>query len=249
LRVVKIGSHAAFWALVLGVVIFTDGIILAETGEDAQWTIDFGDISISEAFDQLTQITGIKIFTTRPLAHKISPKRYINQSIDQILKDLLKNLNYATVWHYGKRGIESIGILAFDREGGKSPSELPSAEGTDTTISSSIPKSPGVRQLRPRTLVSSPEKTLIRGVSQKPVPGSSAEPADEEGSEAEEREEESISSPTEANETPGPGSSDFQVDSTPGSSNEKEGLPAPQQNEDKESGSSTSPEKEDGEKG
>lgn len=249
MRVVKIRSCAAVWALVLGLVIFTDGIILAETGEDARWTIDFGDISISEALDQLTQITGIKIFNTRPLAHKISPKRYINQSIDQILKDLLKNLNYATVWYYSKRGIESIGILAFDREGGKSPRKLPSVKRTDTTISRSLPKSPGVRQLRPRKLVSSPEKTPRRDLSQQPVPGSSAEPADEEGSEAEERDEESISSPTEVNDTPNPASSDFQVDSTTDSSNEEEGLPAPQQNEDEESGSSTSPEKEDGEEG
>jgi hypothetical protein len=64
----------------------------------------------------LTYVTGIKIFTPAPLAQKISPKRYMNQSIEQILKDMLKQVNYAAVWHYSKGGIESVWILAFDRD-------------------------------------------------------------------------------------------------------------------------------------
>lgn len=245
MRLVKIRSCVAVRALVLGLVFYKCSIGLAETKENVQWSIDFGAISISEAFDQLTQITGIKIFTTTPLAHKICPKGYINQSIDQILKDMLKNVNYAAVWLYGKRGLESIGILAFDRDRGEGPMTLSSVERTGT-VNRYLPRSPGPRQLRPSRQVGGPETAPRRGVLQKPEQGSSPAPTDREDSGTEENDEEPVSPAREVNDTSSPASSDSQVETTTGSSNEEEGSPTDRQNESEESGSSTLPEKQRG---
>jgi len=238
LRIVKIRSCVAI--LLLGLVLFQCSVVLAETEEDARWSIDFNTVSFSEALNQLTQITGIKIFTKTSLDHKISPKLYRNQSIDHILKDLLRNVNYAAVWYYGEKGINSIGILIFDRDRGESPSDL-SGEKRARTMNRSLPRSPGSRQLRPRRQVSGPEKTLSRGVWHKPDQGASSGLTEKEGSEAEEKDEESISSSTEVNDTSTTAASDTQVESTTDSSSEEEGSPTDQQSEGEESGSSTTP--------
>ena len=225
----------AVWALVLGFVAFTCGELLAETEEDERWSVDFGAISISEAFDELTRITGIRIFTTTPLTHNISPKRYVDQSIDQILKDMLKNVNYAAVWLYGKRGLESIGISPFDRDRGEGPVTSSGVEGTGTA-NRSLQTNTGSRQLRPGRPVSGPARAARR-LLLKPEQGSSPGLTHEEDSETEEKDEEPVSPPTEVNDTSSPAPSDSQVESTTDSSNEEEGPSTDQQDKGEESAS------------
>lgn len=236
MRLAAIRLWAVLFTMVFILVVSTRGIALAEREGDARWSIDFGAISISEALDQLTQVTGIKIFTTAPLAHTISPKRYMNQSIEQILKDMLKNLNYAAVWHYSERGIESIGILAFDRERAESPSTVSSVKRVGTR-SRPLPRSSGPRRLHPSGQVGGAE----REVSLKELP---AEPEETESSEDEESNEELEKSATD--DTSKLESSEPQVEPTTDSSSGEEGPPGDQQNESEESDSSTSVEKERG---
>jgi len=116
MRFLLMRSEAAAFVLLMSIAISIHGNASAQTAEEVRWSVDFGSISLSEAFDQLTLVTGIKIYTPTPLVQRISPKRYMNQSIEQILKDMLKQVNYAAVWHYSRGGIESVWILAFDRE-------------------------------------------------------------------------------------------------------------------------------------
>lgn len=247
MRLEKMRSCVGVWALVFGLVAFTCGELLAEPEEDARWSIDFGAISISEAFDQLTRITGIKIFTTTPLAHKISPKRYVDQSIDQILKDMLKNVNYAAVWLYGKRGLESIGISPFDRDRGESPATLLGVEGTGA-VNRHLQRNAGSRQLRLGRGVSGPERASRRRLLQKPEQGHSAGVADEDDSETEDKDEEPVSPPTELSDTSSVASSDSQVESPTDSSNEQEGSSTDQQDKGEESVSSMSSEEARGDK-
>ena len=229
-------SWAAVFALVFSLVVSTSGMALAGTEEDARWSIDFGGISLSEALDQLTQATGIKIFTTAPLAHTISPKRYMNQSIEQILKDMLKNLNYAAVWHYSERGIESIGILAFDRKRAESQSAVSSVKRVGTR-SRPLPRSSGPRRLIPSGQVGGSERD--KRIKEPP-----AVLEETEGSEADERDEELEKSPTD--DTSKLESSEPQVEPTTDSSSGEEGPANDQQNESEESGASMSVEKERG---
>jgi hypothetical protein len=226
LRLASIRSWAAVFALIFALVVSARGIAVAERKEDARWSIDFGSISISEALDQLTKVTGIKIFTTTPLAHTISPKRYMNQRIEQILKDMLKKLNYAAVWHYSERGIESIEILAFDRQRVESPSTVSSVKRAGTR-SRPLPRSPGPRRLHPSGQVAGSE----REASVKAPP---AEPEETEGGEADEGDEESVKAPTEEDDTSNTASSEAQVEPATGSSSGEEGSPADQQNEGRE---------------
>jgi hypothetical protein len=244
LRSVEARSFVAGLILALGLVFFECRVVLAETEENRQWSIDFNAVSISEAFDQLTRITGIKIFATTPLAHNISPKRYVNQSIDQILKDMLKHVNYAAVWLYGKGGLESIGILAFDREKAEGHVALSGVERTGTA-KRHLPSKAGFRQLRPRRPVGARERPSRRDVLQRPEQGSSAGLTDEEDSEPEEKDEEPVSTAAEVNDASSSAPPDSQVESTADASNEEEASSTEPQEKDKESASSTSPEEKD----
>jgi len=244
LSIVKMRSCMKVWILLLGLMFLICSTLSAETKEDAQWSIDFSTVSISEALHQLTQITGIKIFTKSPFEYKISPKLYINQSIDQILKDILRNVNYAAVWYYSDGGLDSIGILILDRDRGESPSHLSSEKGT-RAVNRSLPRSPSPRQVRPRRQVSGQGRTLRRSVAPKRVQEASSGLTEEEGSEAEEEDEESTRSSLEADDTSAQTSSDTQVEAVTEPS-EDEDLQTDKQNEDEESGSSTTPGEERG---
>lgn len=232
------GLWAAVFALVIAVAVSARGIALAGTENDARWSIDLGAISISEALDRLTQITGIRIFTGNPLVQKISPKRYTNQSIEQILKDMLRNVSHAAVWHYSERGIESIEILAFDRERAESQSAVSSMKRVGT-IRRPISRGPGPGRLHLSGQVGGSERD--EGVKQPP-----AEPEETEGSEADERDEESVKSSTEADDTSNLVSSEPQVEPATDSSNREESPSRDQQNESEESGALRSGEEEDG---
>jgi hypothetical protein len=218
LRFVRLRSWGGLFALVFALVVSTCGVAFAEGEEGARWSIDFGAISLSEAFDQLTQLTGIRIFTTAPLAYRIPPKRYMNQRIEQILKDLLKNVNYAAVWHYSESGIESIGILAFDRQRVESHSPVSSA-GKVGTMPRSLPGISRPRRPPPSRQVGGSERD--EGVKEPP-----AEPEETEGSEADDKDEELEQSSTD--DTPSPDSSDAQLETATGSSSGEEGLPKDQ---------------------
>jgi hypothetical protein len=239
LRLAKIRLLAAVFVLVLIVVVFSCGKVVAETEENALWSIDLGAISLSEAFDQLSQVTDIKIFTTTLLTHKIPPKRYMKQSIDQILKDMLRNVNYAAVWHYSEKGITSIGIFAFDPERGKGHSNVSSAKRTGQ-ISRPLPRVPGPKRIHPIGQVGESER--YKNVREPP-----AKLEETEGSEIEESDEESVDFPVEADYTSALSSSDSQVEPPTDSSNEEEGSPSDQQDEGEESRESPSPEKKRGE--
>jgi len=224
LRFVRLRSWAGLWVLVSALVVCMRGVALGEIKEEARWSIDFGAISLSEAFDQLSKVTGIRIFSTAPLAYRIHPKRYMNQRIEQIIKDMLKNVNYAAVWHYSEKGIESIGILAFDRQKVESRSPVVSA-GKVGTIPRSLP-----RISRPRRPYSSRQvggSERDEGIEEPP-----AEPEETEAGEDDERDEE-LEQPS-ADDASGPDSSDARSEPPTGSSSGEESLPEDQQDDGKE---------------
>jgi hypothetical protein len=218
LRFARLRSWAVFLALTFAFVVSMHCTALAEIQEEARWSIDFGDISISEALDQLTKVTGIKIVTKTPLFHKISPKRYRDQSIEQILKDLLKNVNFAAVWHYSERGIESIGIVAFDRQRVESHSPVSSA-GKVGMIHRSLPTISRPSRLPPSGQVVGSERD--EGVEKSLV-----EPEETEAGEADDREEKLEQSSSD--DASSPDSSDARLEPATGASTGEESLPKDQ---------------------
>ena len=237
MRFAALRSRAALFALAAALAVSARGISPAETHAGALWSIDFDAVSIEEAFDKLTQITGIRIFATAPLAYRISPKRYMNRSIEQILKDMLKKVNYAAVWHYSEKGIESIAILAFDRQKAEVPGAAVSGVKRTGTTARSIPRSPGYLQLHSSGTVVGSEREV-----------SAEEPPDEgeetEGGEIDERDEASVTSPREDDDVSNRAQSDPVAEPATGSSNEEEIPAGDRQSESEESGKSSSADRE-----
>lgn len=109
----------------------------AENEEDRRWSIQFGNVSISEAFTQLMELTAIKIVTKAPLEYEISAKNYVNKTLEYIMADLLSDLNHVLIWQYNDDGIESLtvwvveGVGSDDSDSSSSPSsEHPGEEGS-----------------------------------------------------------------------------------------------------------------------
>jgi hypothetical protein len=225
LRFVRLRSWTGLFVLVSALVVSTPSVALGEIKEEARWSIEFGDVSLSEAFDQLTKVTGIRIFTTVPIPYRIHPKRYTNQRIEQILKDMLKNVNHAAVWHYSEGGIESIGVLAFDRQQQVASRSPVVSAGKVGTMPRPLPRFSRPKRPYPSRQVGGSEED--EGVKEPPV-----EPEETGGSEPDDRDEELEQSSTD--DTSGPDSSDARLESSAGSSSGEEGLPKDQQDEDKE---------------
>lgn len=85
--------------------------------EHNTWSFNFKDCSVSDALNRIAEITGIDIFTDKPINKKLC-KFYDAGTIDQILKDIFRKDNHAIVWYYSEQALDSIGIWVF--EGGSS---------------------------------------------------------------------------------------------------------------------------------
>lgn len=116
----------------------------AETDQSRTWSLDVKDLTISDVLSKLSLVTGIEISTNKPLGNKRLTKSYVNQTIEQIIKDLLKGVNYTSVWHHGEKGPDSIDIWIFDQGGGGPRNNLSGVRKTNRVNMS--------RQLRDRTL-------------------------------------------------------------------------------------------------
>ncbi|MGD9041299.1 MAG: hypothetical protein PVH82_16790, partial [Desulfobacteraceae bacterium] len=92
--------------------------LCADVDENALWSLQFENVSISEALEKIKQTTGIKIVRPSRLGRQLITRSYNNKTIEYILKDIFRDMNYALVWSHGEKGITSVRILALDRVGG-----------------------------------------------------------------------------------------------------------------------------------
>jgi hypothetical protein len=197
------------WILVLAVALFGPIVSHAGRAENTRWSIDFHNISLTEALSQLSQVTGIKVFTKRPLKSKVT-RSYTNQTIDEIIRDLFRNMNCASVWYYSEKGVDSIGIVIIDGEGPGVAGNLARARRTDTRYPG-FSRDSGYVQPRYTRQVAGAGRS-IRGITV-PKASNGASTArmdtedDEDEGEPEETDEESMSSlpePTENSTTAAP---------------------------------------------
>ena len=115
---IKLRNFFIFWSLLAWLVLLLSPKALgAEVDEKALWSLQFKSVSLSAALKQITQITGIKIILPSQLGNKVITESYKNQTIEHILKDIFKDMNYALVWFYGEKGIDSIRILVLEGVG------------------------------------------------------------------------------------------------------------------------------------
>ncbi|UCF85971.1 MAG: hypothetical protein JSV50_10165 [Desulfobacteraceae bacterium] len=148
MRILNIRLTFVVWCLLFSLVPFALRVLHAEKEGEGRFSIDFDNVSISDALSQLSQVTGIKILTKSPLENKIITRSYENKTVNQIIKDILRNVNHALIWEYSVRGVDSISISVFDRGSGRydeteaeeeergltsSPPELNEKSGKDET--------------------------------------------------------------------------------------------------------------------
>lgn len=105
------------WFLLVWLVLLGPKALRAEVDENALWSLQLKSVSISEALKQITQTTGIKIIPPSRLGAEVITKSYKNQTIEHILKDIFRDMNYALVWSHGEKGIDSVRILALGKVG------------------------------------------------------------------------------------------------------------------------------------
>jgi type II secretory pathway component GspD/PulD (secretin) len=136
LRILNIRLAFVVWCLLFSLVPFAPRVLHAEKEGEGRFSIDFDNVSISDALSQLSQVTGIKILTKSPLENKIITRSYVNKTVDQIIKDILRNVNHALIWEYSEKGVDSITISIFDRGSGRYNNET-EAENEERDLTSS----------------------------------------------------------------------------------------------------------------
>ena len=148
LKTVFIFGPLALWMLLFSI----PEALRAEVNENAQWSLQLKDVPISEALSQITRATGLKILLPNGLGNQVVTRTYQKQTIEYILKDLFRNMNYALVWSYGRKGIESVTIMAFGKV------EKPAAEQSAAPRRSNIPATPPAGRPSPRRSSSTIQK-------------------------------------------------------------------------------------------
>jgi len=89
----------------------------AELLTDEKWSFGFNNIPIADAFNEIKTKTGIDIVlcqkSNQPVMITYCSK---DQSIFQIQKDLLRNVNHTSSWNYANDGrLKSINIVILGR--------------------------------------------------------------------------------------------------------------------------------------
>ena len=85
------------------------------TIEIPKWSLGFNDCSISDAFDQISKVTGVKVVTNKDVDKMVLNKYYKDKTIEHVVKDMLNRENYAIILRFNdKKKLESIGIWILD---------------------------------------------------------------------------------------------------------------------------------------
>jgi hypothetical protein len=80
----------------------------------------FNKVAAADMLKQLSQATGVEIYTNKTPNMERITRSYEDQTIEHIIRDALRGINYTLVWHYGDNRLESVGICFFDAGSGPS---------------------------------------------------------------------------------------------------------------------------------
>ena len=180
-----------FWPLLVWLMLLLSlKSLRADVDENALWSLQFKNVSISEALRQITQTTGIKIIPPSRLGNQVITRSYKNQSIEYILKDIFRDMNYALVWSHGERGIDTVRILALDKVGASGATHSSDAVRPDIRDYPAA-RYPARRQTPPRRGPSPPTRSVEENEPEEADSEVSAEQEqeEEERAEAESKEE------------------------------------------------------------
>jgi hypothetical protein len=189
-RLVLMKSRTLFILLpvIVWVVLIDPKALRAEVDEDALWSLKFENVSISEALEKIRQTTGIKITRPNRLGNQLITRSYSNKTIEYILKDIFRDMNFALVWSHGEKGIDSVKILALDKVGGADSTQS-SDEMRPGIREYPAPGYPAQTQAPRKRGLSSPRSSVKESEPEETDSEVSAEQEEEERAEAESKEE------------------------------------------------------------
>jgi hypothetical protein len=159
----------------------------AELLTDEKWSFDFKNVSILDAFNEIKRQTGLEIVVhqkiTQPIMITYSNK---NQSIMQVHKDLLRNLNHVTSTNYSNDGkLKSINIMIIGQGDGNVNMQVSNSfnqpsgtTGEQKGLKANVAKPPaalisgitGDRNNVKAKLAKPPEPPKINGLASPPMP-------------------------------------------------------------------------------
>ena len=184
-------------------VLFSLSAFCADVYEDALYSLQFRSVSISDALKEIAQTTGIKIVTPKQLGNQVITRSYKNQTVERILRDMFRDMNFALVWSYGEKGIDSVKIVTLDKGTGAGARYSPK-EARPTVRDYRARGYPAQRQARPERGISPPIRSTVDTESEDTESEVSAEqeeePGDQEEAEPDEEGVESMSSSEESEE-------------------------------------------------
>lgn len=189
-RLVPMKARTLFILLpvIVWVVLINLKALRAEVDENALWSLKFENVSISEALEKIKQTMGIKIIPPSRLGNQLITRSYNNKTIEYILKDIFRDMNYALVWSHGEKGIDSVRILALDKVRGAGGTQ--SSDAVRPGIREyPAPGYPAQRQAPLKRVVSPPARSIEEPEPEETDSEVSAEQEEEERAEAESKEE------------------------------------------------------------
>jgi hypothetical protein len=79
-------------------------------------TFDFEKTTVTDALQQITRVTGIKIHINKPFHKVIVGKSFLEADLEYILRDLFWQENVAIEWLYGQRSLDTVFITIYENQ-------------------------------------------------------------------------------------------------------------------------------------
>ena len=92
------------------------GFALADNMADRKWSFEFRDCSLSEAVQEISSATKMNIKVNNISESQISYKRYSNESIENILTDLIESSSKAFLWYYRQNELVTVDVNLLESD-------------------------------------------------------------------------------------------------------------------------------------
>lgn len=94
--------------------------VQAKTADD-ECTFNFEKLTVVEALQQITRVTGVKIHINKPLDKTFVGKSYQDATVEKIIQDLFRQENVAIEWRYGQGGLDTVSVTLYEAQKNQQP--------------------------------------------------------------------------------------------------------------------------------
>lgn len=207
-KMLRMGFCAGVLLLCTAALATVYGVSFAAEEQKERWSFEFNNMAVADVLSELTRVTGVEIFANKLPEKKPLKKSYVNQTIDQMVRDIFRGTSFALVWHHSGKGIRSLDVWVFDGDNSpstgftrierqfsppvRSPVQLPvrggGGDGTDSgddtdegegTVEEERPRTQGIRGPSPEAEDDSEQEAPVGNAPPQSQPPSGGENEDE----------------------------------------------------------------------